>query len=68
MSVRPNERCPIHKVALLLWPELGQRPAEDSAPVQRIEDPHHPRGHWEIRSPAEMKKLRLPALHFLREV
>jgi hypothetical protein len=26
-------------------------------PVQRIEDPHHPRGYREIRSPAEMKKL-----------
>jgi hypothetical protein len=24
-------------------------------PIQRIEDPHHPRGYREIRSPAEMK-------------
>jgi hypothetical protein len=25
--------------------------------VQRIEDPHHPRGYRELRSPAEMRKL-----------
>src|SRR3974377_1796716 len=25
--------------------------------VQRIEDPHHPRGNRELRSPAEMRKL-----------
>lgn len=26
-------------------------------PVRRIDDPHHPRGYREIRSPAEMKRL-----------
>src|SRR5271163_1584798 len=25
--------------------------------VQRVEDPHHPRGYRELRSPAEMRKL-----------
>jgi hypothetical protein len=25
--------------------------------VQRIEDPHHPRGYRKLRSPAEMRKL-----------
>jgi hypothetical protein len=25
--------------------------------VRRIEDPHHPRGYRELRSPAEMRKL-----------
>jgi len=25
--------------------------------IQRIEDPHHPRGYRELRSPAEMRKL-----------
>jgi hypothetical protein len=25
--------------------------------AQRIEDPHHPRGYRELRSPAEMRKL-----------
>ena len=25
--------------------------------VQRIEDPHHPRGYRELRSPVEMRKL-----------
>lgn len=29
----------------------------DRLGIQRIDDPHHPRGYRELRSPAEMRKL-----------
>lgn len=57
MRLGRNERCPIHKSFFCCGRELPKAKQKTWAPVQRIEDPHHPRGYREIRSPAEMKKL-----------
>ena len=57
MKLRRNERCPIHRSIFCCGREQAKAKRRSWAPVQRIEDPHHPRGYREIRSPAEMKKL-----------
>ena len=59
MRLRRNEFCPIHGSLSCcgresLWKE---RRVVIRMGVQRIEDPHHPRGYRELRSPAEMRKL-----------
>ena len=57
MRLRPNEFCPIHKLISCCGREQLPRPRLIRLGVQRIEDPHHPRGYRELRSPAEMRKL-----------
>ena len=57
MRLRPNEFCPIHRSTSCCGRELMPRPRLIRLGVQRIEDPHHPRGYRELRSPAEMRKL-----------
>lgn len=57
MRLRRNERCPIHRSYFCCGREQAKAKRRIWAPVQRIEDSHHPRGYREIRSPAEMKKL-----------
>jgi hypothetical protein len=57
MTLRPNEFCPIHRSTSCCGRELMIRPRLIRLGVQRIEDPHHPRGYRELRSPAEMRKL-----------
>jgi hypothetical protein len=58
MKLRRNEYCPIHRSLFC----CGREPVRKERRlirlgVQRIEDPHHPRGYRELRSPAEMRKL-----------
>ena len=57
MRLRRNEYCPIHKSISCCG--RGQTPyARRLQPgIRRIDDPHHPRGYREFRSPAEMRKL-----------
>jgi hypothetical protein len=57
MRLRPNEFCPIHRSTSCCGRELMPRSRLIRPGVQRIEDPHHPRGYRELRSPAEMRKL-----------
>jgi hypothetical protein len=58
MRLRPNERCPIHKSLFCCGREtLPHKPRQIRLGVQRIEDPHHPRGYRELRSLVEMRKL-----------
>jgi hypothetical protein len=49
--------CPIHKSVSCCGREIIAKPKLIRLGVQRIEDPHHPRGYRELRSPAEMRKL-----------
>ncbi len=56
MKLRQKERCPIHK-SLFCCGRKHEKGQRNLAGAQRIEDPYHPRGYREIRSPAEMKKL-----------
>jgi hypothetical protein len=58
MRLRRNEYCPVHKSLSCCGREIAaRRPRLIRLGVQRIDDPHHPRGYRELRSPAEMRKL-----------
>jgi hypothetical protein len=57
MRLRPNEFCPIHKSLSCCGRETLPKPRLVRFGVQRVEDPHHPRGYRELRSAAEMRKL-----------
>ena len=57
MKLRRNEFCPIHRSLFCCGREQAQKERRLRLGVQRIEDPHHPRGYREVRSPAEMRKL-----------
>jgi hypothetical protein len=57
MRLRRNELCPIHKSLSCCGRETLLKPRLLRLGVQRVEDPHHPRGYRELRSPAEMRKL-----------
>lgn len=58
MRIRRNEYCPIHRSRYCCGREPIHHKSRLMRPgVQRIEDPHHPRGYRELRSPAEMRKL-----------
>ena len=56
MKLRRNEYCPIHRSLFCCGREQVKR-RQPRLGVQRIEDPHHPRGYRELRSPAETRKL-----------
>ena len=58
MRLRRNQYCPVHKSLSCCGRELiPNKPRLIRLGVQRVEDPHHPRGYRELRSPAEMRKL-----------
>jgi hypothetical protein len=57
MKLRRNEFCPIHRSLFCCDREQARRERKFLRGVQRIEDPHHPRGFRELRSSAEMRKL-----------
>ena len=57
MKLRRNEYCPIHRSLFCCGREQARKERRFQLGVQRIEDPHHPRGYRELRSPAEMRKL-----------
>jgi hypothetical protein len=57
MKLRRNEFCPIHRSLFCCGREQARKEHRFQLGVQRIEDPHHPRGYREIRSRAEMRRL-----------
>lgn len=57
MKLRRNEFCPIHRSVFCCGRERTRKKRTVQLGVRRIEDPHHPRGYRELRSPAEMRKL-----------
>src|ERR1700722_1635460 len=57
MRLRRHEFCPIHKSLSCCGRESLPKPRLIRLGVQRVEDPHHPRGYRELRSPAEMRRL-----------
>lgn len=58
MRLRKNEFCPVHRSRTCCGREQGlAKPRFIRTGVQRIDDPHHPRGYRELRSPSEMRKL-----------
>ena len=57
MKLRGNELCPIHNSLFCCGRERPARSCRRWTGVRRIEDPRHPRGYRERRSPAEMRRL-----------
>ena len=57
MKLRRNEFCPVHRSISCCGRESTSKPRQLRVGIQRIEDPHHPRGYRELRSRAEMRKL-----------
>jgi hypothetical protein len=57
MKLHRKEICPIHRSLFCCGREQARKQRRRWAQVQRIEDPHHPRGYRERRSPAEMRRL-----------
>jgi hypothetical protein len=57
MRLRTNEVCPIHQSLSCCGREPLPKPKLVRLGVQRVEDPHHPRGYRELRSTAKMRKL-----------
>jgi hypothetical protein len=57
MKLRRNQVCPIHRSLFCCGREQMPRQSRVQAGIRRVEDPHHPRGYRELRSPAEMRKL-----------
>ena len=51
MRLRKNEYCPIHRSLFCCSSEQSKKERRLRFGVQRIEDPHHPRGYRELRSP-----------------
>ena len=52
-----GRNCPIHRSLFCCGREQARKERRFQLGVQRIEDPHHPRGYRELRSRAEMRKL-----------
>jgi hypothetical protein len=57
MRLRRNQFCPIHRSVYCCGREQNRKPRVIRLGVQRVDDPHHPRGYRELRSPTEMRKL-----------
>ena len=57
MRLRRNEYCPIHRSISCCGREQTAYARRLKPGIRRIDDPHHPRGYRELRSPAEMRKL-----------
>jgi len=57
MRLRRNGYCPIHRSVFCCGREQARKGRRVRLGVRRIEDPHHPRGYRELRSPAETRKL-----------
>ena len=57
MKLRRNEYCPIQRSLFCCGRAQTRKERRFQLGVQRIDDPHHPRGYREVRSSAEMRKL-----------
>ena len=60
MKLRHNEYCPIHRSLFCCGRQQARKERRFQLGIQRIDDPHHPRGYRERRSPAEMRKVTEP--------
>jgi len=57
MRLRSNEFCPIHKSLSCCGRETLPKPRFVRLGVQRVEDPHHPRGYRELRLTCSPQKV-----------
>ena len=57
MKLTLKDRCPIHNSYFCCGRDKYWANRSLGVPVRRIEDPNHPRGYRELRSPAAMRIL-----------
>ena len=58
MRLRRNQLYPLHRSLSCCGIEtIPKEKRQRQMGVRRVEDPHHPRGYWELRSNGEMRKL-----------
>jgi len=62
MKLKPGQLCPLHRKRNCCRDQTGERKPswkmKQVAPgVRRQEDPYHPRGYRELRSPAALREL-----------
>ena len=57
MKLRRNQYCPIHHSRFCCGREEASKAGRLTMGVERIDDPNHPRGYRELRSPAELRKV-----------
>ena len=57
MKLHRNQYCPIHHSRFCCGREEASKAGRLTRGVERIDDPNHPRGYRELRSPAELRKV-----------
>lgn len=57
MKLHRNQYCPIHHSLFCCGREKTSNARHLTMGVERIDDPNHPRGYRELRSPAELRKV-----------
>ena len=57
MKLHRNQLCPIHHSRVCCGRAESSKVARSTRGVERIDDPNHPRGYRELRSPAELRKV-----------
>lgn len=57
MKLHRNQYCPIHHSRFCCGREEASKAGRLTMGVERIDDPNHPRGYRELRSPAQLQKL-----------
>ena len=57
MKLHRNQYCPIHHSRFCCGREEASKAGRLTMGVERIDDPNHPRGYRELRSPAELRKV-----------
>ena len=57
MKLHRNQYCPIHHSRVCCGREKAPKARHLTMGVERINDPNHPRGYRELRSPAELRKV-----------
>jgi hypothetical protein len=57
MKLLRNQYCPIHHSLFCCGREKASKAGRLTMGVERIDDPNHPRGYRELRSPAELRKV-----------
>jgi len=57
MKLHRNQYCPVHHSRVCCGREEASKARHLTMGVERIDDPNHPRGYRELRSPAELRKV-----------
>jgi len=57
MKLHRKQLCPIHRSRVCCGRAESSKATRSTRGVERMDDPNHPRGYRELRSPAELRKV-----------